>query len=363
MIVDLFAGPGGWDEGAKDLGVRPVGVEMDEHACATRYAAGHLTVRAKVDELPVEPFAGKVDGLIASPPCQAFSMAGGGKGRDDVGQLHHFIDHWHRNGWTDPGEFYDWSDPRTPLVLQPLRWLACDPTWIALEQVPPVLPLWEQIGGVLRKRGWSTWAGVLNAADYGVPQTRKRAFLLAHKTKPAGPPEPTHSPDGGESLFGSVERWVSMADALGWDGGVSAAGVQENRSAHEPASWTWVMDRPSTTVAGDPRVSPPCHHDNGSQSKGATSSDDIRAWVNGRPSTTIVGSFRPDIVAPPGYRKAGDGPRQNQPGAVQITLEEALVLQSFRPDYPVQGNKTQRFLQIGNAVPPLLARRVLEVLL
>ena len=366
MIVDLFAGPGGWDEGAKALGLRPVGVEMDEHACATRHAAGHLTVQAKVDELPVEPFAGKVEGLIASPPCQAFSMAGNGKGRKDVGYLHHFIDHWHRYGWADPWKLHDWSDPRTPLVLEPLRWLACNPEWVALEQVPPVLELWQHIAGVLSLDGWNVWVGVLNAADYGVPQTRRRAFLLAHKTRPVHPPEPTHAEHPEGSLFG-VERWVSMADALGWGGG-----VQENRAHrssseptptpcfwHDAASWRWVMDRPSTTVAGDPRVSPPVHHDNGSQGKGATSSDDIRAWVQGRRSTTIVGSFRPDVAAPPGYRKAGDGPRQNQPGAVQITEAEALVLQSFPPDYPLHGNKGQRFLQVGNAVPPLLAAHIL----
>lgn len=48
--VDLFAGPGGWDEAAATLGLRPLGIELDAAACATRAAAGHLTVRADVSE-------------------------------------------------------------------------------------------------------------------------------------------------------------------------------------------------------------------------------------------------------------------------------------------------------------------------
>ena len=79
------------------------------------------------------------------------------------------------------------------------------------------------------------------------------------------------------------------------------------------------------------------------------------SWVFDRPSPTVVGSFRPDIVAAPGYRKPGDGPRQTTPGSVRITLEEAARLQSFPDDYPWQGSKTKRFEQVGNAVPPPVA--------
>lgn len=79
-------------------------------------------------------------------------------------------------------------------------------------------------------------------------------------------------------------------------------------------------------------------------------------WAKDKPSTTIVGSFKPEMVAPPTWRKAGDGPRQNQPDAVEITLEEALILQSFPKDYKVCGPKTARWLQVGNAVPPTIAR-------
>jgi DNA (cytosine-5)-methyltransferase 1 len=46
--------------------------------------------------------------------------------------------------------------------------------------------------------------------------------------------------------------------------------------------------------------------------------------------------------------------------AIRISIRDALILQSFRPDYPVQGAKTKQFEQVGNAVPPLLAAHVLS---
>ena len=67
MIVDLYAGPGGWDEGLRTLGITDVvGLEWDEAACLTRAAAGHRTIRTDVATCPTEPFVGKVRGLIAS---------------------------------------------------------------------------------------------------------------------------------------------------------------------------------------------------------------------------------------------------------------------------------------------------------
>jgi site-specific DNA-cytosine methylase len=75
MIADLFAGPGGWDVAAAALGLDVTGIELDDYACATRRAAGLRTVQDDVSAMNPRAFGG-VEGLIASPPCQAFSMAG-----------------------------------------------------------------------------------------------------------------------------------------------------------------------------------------------------------------------------------------------------------------------------------------------
>ena len=211
MILDLFAGPGGWSEGLRMLGVEDVGIEWDAAACLTRRAAGHATIRADVSQYPTAPFLGRVDGLIASPPCTAFSLAGKGAGNAVIDELVAAI------------AAQDWSAMRDhpPTVWLPLevgRWVdALRPGWVACEQVPPALPLWEAYLPWLRGLGYSAWCGVLNAADYGVPQTRQRAFLMASSVKVVGPPTPTHDRDPHPVLFGEpLRRWVSMADALGW---------------------------------------------------------------------------------------------------------------------------------------------------
>jgi DNA (cytosine-5)-methyltransferase 1 len=58
----------------------------------------------------------------------------------------------------------------------------------------------------------------LNAADYGVPQTRRRAFLIASRDRAVTAPEPTHCRGGASTLFGVLAPWMSMAEALGWTG-------------------------------------------------------------------------------------------------------------------------------------------------
>jgi len=170
------------------------------------------------------------------------------------------------------------------LVLEVVRWAALRPRWIACEQVPPVLPVWEEIARALRLRGYSTWCGLLSAETFGVPQTRERAILMARRDGlPCGPPEPTHqayvpkqaAPE--VDLFG-LPRWVSMAEALGWgmtarpcvvvpatsadggprtlDGGAGArALIRDSRGPNAtpragggPRSSTWSADRPARTT-------------------------------------------------------------------------------------------------------------------
>jgi len=76
LVLGPFGGPGGWPEGARRLGIREVGIELDATACATRRTAGHRTIRADVAAFPVEQLAGKTWGQTHSPPCVVFSAAG-----------------------------------------------------------------------------------------------------------------------------------------------------------------------------------------------------------------------------------------------------------------------------------------------
>lgn len=233
LVVDLFAGPGGWDVAAEALGISPLGIELDPSACATREAAGLRTLQGDVAALDPADYL-PLHGLIASPPCQAFSMAGKGAGRAAIGTYRSAIATMARGEVVDVAALDEaCGDERAHLVLEPLRWaLATAPAWIALEQVPPVLPLWEAIATVLREVGYSVWTGLLTAEQYDVPQTRVRAILTARREGVAACPPPVRQRyiaprrNATDSMFDTGRRvhpddrdlrpWISMAEALGW---------------------------------------------------------------------------------------------------------------------------------------------------
>lgn len=251
-VIDLFAGPGGWDVGARCLGIDPLGIEWDEAACATRKAAGLRTMRADVAALtphatmrehfpigrvpstvgamaaPDEPH-GALDGLIASPPCQSFSMAGKRGGKQDAQHVIACVHDLAAGHDTRAEHRAKCVDERSMLVVEPVRWVRdLRPRWVALEQVPPVLSLWSLFAQILAGWGYRTWTGILSAERYGVPQTRKRAILMASLDFQPEPPTPTHQayvpgePQRHEvTMFGEVLPWVSMAQALGWEEGPS----------------------------------------------------------------------------------------------------------------------------------------------
>lgn len=216
--IDLFAGPGGWDVACQHLGIDVTGYEWDEAAVATRKVAGHKTVHGDVRQY--EPVA--ADLLIASPSCQSFSVAGNGAGRKALDQVLTDIDRIARGEVID---LYGYDDDRTALVLTPLIWAfamheAGTPyRHLAFEQVPPVRPVWVAMLDALRPLGYRGEVGLVQAEAYGVPQTRKRAILVAALDHQAVLPTPTHSkyhPRNPQKLDENVLPWVSMAQALGW---------------------------------------------------------------------------------------------------------------------------------------------------
>jgi DNA (cytosine-5)-methyltransferase 1 len=242
VILNGFAGPGGWCVALERLGLGPsIGMELDAAACATRAAAGHRTIRADVSKFPVDRLPGRVTGKVDSPVCTTFSAAGkrGGvavadvlgasigdtfAGRKTRAARRREMAAVLTGAWWPSSKLTRaersakiWAAVRSAsLVVEPARFIhAGRPEWVALEQVPAVLPLWQAYADELAKLGYSTWCGTLNSADYGVPQTRIRAILIASRVRRVYRPEPTHyDPRKGLQLFGTP--WVSMAEALGW---------------------------------------------------------------------------------------------------------------------------------------------------
>lgn len=278
MIVDAFAGPGGWDEGLRMLGRSDiVGLEIDAAACATANAAGHARIQADVTQYPTGAFS-NVEGVIASPPCPDFSSAGSKTGQHGTSGR---------------------------LVREGLRWtLALRPEWAAWEQVPLVIDIWRECATALRHEGYSVWVGVLDAADFGVPQNRRRAILLASRSGSITPPCPTHSKNP-LGLFDELLPWSTMRESLGWDG------LLDRRQTGAPVL---SMDRPAPTLTG--------------------AAIGAGVWV----------------------RHDGAGIRQ------QITQREGAIIQGFPTDYPWRGSRKEQGQQVGDAVPPPLAAHLLAAL-
>lgn len=328
MIVDLFAGPRGWSEGLRPLGLRDVGLELETAACRTAVAAGHATIQTDVAAYPTAPFAGRISGLIASPPCQAWSRAGKRGGIKDQPLVHQAVHDLTHGRDTRAQLLAQCRDPRSLLAAEPMRWIVeLRPEWVCMEEVVDVLPLWQQYADVLRGWGCSVWCGVLNAANYGVPQTRRRAILVASRTRTVTAPEPTHSEHGAAGLFGDdLPRWITMAEALGWGytqrPAPTAAGGGTDTGGAEPFG-------NATRRAMCAAMTNPAH------------------WAWRKPAPTVSGT-----VGHVGGKQAG--------GHLNLQPDEGALLQTFPRRHPFWGSKGQRSRQIGDAVPPRFAAHIVS---
>lgn len=316
-IIDLFAGPGGLDVAATWLEIPATGIEWDPNACATRRAAGLGTVVDDVRNYGPDHFP-EANVLTGGPPCQTFTVAGTGSGRQALGQVieqaedmaSHLGDGIPRAGF---------EDDRTGLVLEPLRWtlLALEAgrpfQAIVLEQVPAALPIWECYGAILRRCGYGVAVGVLRTEEFGVPQTRRRAILIARQgDEKVSLPSPTHQAyrrGGADQGAFELQPWVSMGQAL-----------------KRKAGFTVISNYGS---GGDPR------------NRGRRRSDE--------PSATITGKVMRNRLL---FAGGGEG---------RFSHNEAGRLQTFPGDYPWSGGDIGQ--QIGNAIPPRLAVHVIAAAL
>lgn len=301
-MLDLFAGSG-VGVAAQWLGIEEMGVEIMPDAIKTRELNGMNTIYNDVWDGLLKPIPVSYDILWASPPCQTFSVAGKGTGRkalDDVIGLIHSDVYKNPLALKEFGHFL--GDDRTALVLTPLSHVWRDsPAYVAFEQVPTVLPVWQSCAAEMQKWGYSTWTGILNAQDYAVAQSRKRAYLIARKdgmeasSPPAAP----------------ISR--VMSDVLD----IESDWYQESNYS-------------------------------GGQVDPSTGKRPLGRRRANQPSATVTSKFH-KIVDSRGKRG--------------MTTEESAVLQSYPFSFQFFGKKSSQQLQIGNAVPPLVAKAVLEIFL
>ncbi len=325
LAIDLFAGCGGFSVGLKEAGFENLlAVEWDASCCETfRENISERILQCAIQEVDNFP---KCDLLVGGPPCQGFSNLG-----EKVP-----------------------NDPRRQLWRHFLRAVQnSKPLMFVMENVPPLLKSaeYDEIKKESEKLGYKTKGRILNSAFYGVPQQRKRAFIIGSKIGEPVFPEPTHRGTNGQTTIETINLplWKTVKDALE---GIPKKPTGENwhigRNPTELSIKRYKCIPPGGNRFDLPdKLKPECWK---RKTKGGT---DLfgRLWWN-QPSVTI----RTEFYKPEKGRYLH--PEEDRP----ITHREAARIQGFDDDFLFKGKKIEVGIQIGNAVPPPLAYQIAKTL-
>ena len=331
--IDAFAGGGGLTVGLKRAGFRVVAaVELEHHAFAT-YKANHPEVRCLNQDIAAVSGAAllkhaetdRIDLLAGCPPCQGFTSL--------------------------TAKYKDKEDPRNELVLEIARLTEETlPRAIMMENVPGLTQKGESLYRQLRDRlqalGYLLTDGVVQVADFGVPQYRRRLVLLGGLGFSIPLPNATHS----RSPSNSVAPWRTVRDAIaGMPNPVTLSQAKANGDV-ERSDWHVVRDlsaknleRLQAARAGETwqqipeHLRPACHRDG---YLGFTNVYGRMEWD--RPAPTITG----------GCTTFSKG-RFGHPDANRtISVREAALLQTFPDDYRLDTPYMDSVCNmIGNALP------------
>lgn len=385
-FIDLFCGAGGFSKGLELAGFECIGgIELKE-VIAKTHQLNHKhskTIWGDIREIPPEKFAeiigtNHVDVIIGGPPCPTFSTIGDAKIRSVTGK---------------PTS----EDPRNQLFLEYLKYVDFfRPEIFVIENVPnfitkykgaifnTAIEIIENIGKNENGNGQGIYevekpVQVLNAVYYGVPQTRKRMMLVAHKKqgKKFSYPTPTHYYDQENAKSERLIPCTTVEDAIG-----DLPKITDNwRVSEMPYSknldltdFQKIMRKNGNgrTVKNNicrmsndraKRVFP--HMAQGSKYMDLPPEirqilpfredifpDRLKRLVLKEPSWTVIAHIGMD-----GYMYIH--PTENR----TLSVREAARIQSFPDDFEFVGNQQETYVQVGNAVPPLLAKAIGESLL
>lgn len=351
--IDLFCGAGGLSEGLRQAGFRVLaGNDFDEKAGVT-YAATHkdatflggpIQALSPADFLKASGLRkGELDVLAGGPPCQAYSVYN------------------HQRGM---------HDARSSLFQEHLRLVeGLAPRWVVMENVTGIFSAGggsavEAILKGFHELGYYVEYRILKAEQYGVPQERRRVVFLGNRTgEPIIWPEPTHGPGllpyvtvsdaisdlpaikNGETFApGPYKRAPSSAYQTTLREGASTvlnhaapklAAVNNERMRHIPAGGSW-RDIPFDLLPAGMKKAKRSDH---------TKRYGRLRW-DGLSSTILT---KCDV-----HWGAYIHPEQNR----SLSVREAARFQSFPDWFEFQGSPTDQYVQVGNAVPPLLGKTI-----
>jgi DNA (cytosine-5)-methyltransferase 1 len=336
VAIDLFAGGGGLTEGLRIAGfVVCAAVETDAAACDT-YSANHpgtVLFRRDIksvsaDELRSTSPTSRVELIAACPPCQGFSSL---------------------------TSKYKRTDPRNELIFDFVRLaLAIRPAMVMMENVPGLAGkgagTLEAAMSQLRAAGYALTSAVVDVADFGIAQNRKRLVVLGSLNGEIAIPKPTHSRDGSDS----TERWMTVRDAIHGMSRPTTLLASHKQGGPQGHNWHVVrsmssanverlrFSRPGQSRSDIPKfLRPKCHR---ATDTGFSNVYGRMAWT--KPSPTITG----------GCTTLSKG-RFGHPSQLRtISVREAALLQSFPESYKFATDHMDKACSIvGNALPPRFA--------
>lgn len=356
--IDLFCGAGGLSEGLRQAGFHVLaGNDFDEKAGVT-YAATHREARflgGPIQQIDPSDFLnasglkrGELDVLAGGPPCQAYSVYN------------------HQRGM---------HDARSSLFREHLRMVdGLAPRWVVMENVTGIFSAGggAALASILQgfsDLGYQVEYRVLKAEQYGIPQERRRVVFMGNRTgEPIIWPEPTHGPD--LLPFVTVADAISDLPAIGNGEAYTAGGylvsplssyqadlrsgcnrvfnhtaprlgpINIERMRHIPAGGSW-RDIPYDLLPAGMKLAKRSDH---------TKRYGRLKW-DGLSSTILT---KCDV-----HWGAYIHPEQNR----SLSVREAARFQAFPDWFEFQGSPTDQYVQVGNAVPPLLGRAIGESIL
>jgi DNA (cytosine-5)-methyltransferase 1 len=340
-VADLFAGAGGLSLGFAQEDFQVVAaVEFDADSAATyRAAHDHLAGAEAVKlheqdicEVDFRQFRGRLDAIIGGPPCQPWSLGGLRRGHADT-----------RDGIPQFARALYEAAPKA-FVLENVAGLAKGGTRPTFELIVQVLSgeltlaelLGDRVGERARLDYKVIWR-VLQAADYGVPQNRQRLFIVGvRRSMRFTWPGPTHGPSG-------RQPYIPARCVIG----------PEGRGDPNPSIVTYAA---SPSLRADPYHGQvyngggrPIDLSKPAPTMLASMGGNKTPWVD---TQGIVPQYHAHLVG-------GGSPRTGRvPGARRITVAEAAALQTFPTWLRFSGSRSSQYRQVGNAVPPALARAV-----